>query len=57
MDGTVRLWDAATGEAVLALRGPRYGVASVAWSPDGNRLASCEGTPEGTDCCIRLWER
>ncbi len=55
-DGTVRIWDPRTGEAVLVLHGPRYKVWTVAWSPDGHCLASGEGTSEGTDCCIRLWE-
>ena len=39
-DGTVRLWDAATGDEVRRLlRAPRV-VYGVAFSPDGRRLAS-----------------
>ena len=39
-DGTVRLWDAATGRELLALKGHTGGVTSVAFSPDGTRIAS-----------------
>ena len=40
-DGTARLWDAATGRELLALTATegREGVDSVAFSPDGRRLA------------------
>jgi WD40 repeat protein len=42
-DGTVRLWDVATGEQVLALRGTRYWydggpVSMVTFSPDGQSI-------------------
>lgn len=40
-DGTVRVWDAATGRAELVLEGHRGEVGSVAWSPaDGGRLVT-----------------
>ncbi|MGH9268926.1 MAG: WD40 repeat domain-containing protein, partial [Acidimicrobiales bacterium] len=50
-DGTVRVWDAASGAEVLALSGHRGGVLSVAWSPGGERLAS-----GGWDGTVRVWD-
>lgn len=40
-DQTIRIWDASTGEEVLSLRHP-MGLASVVFSPDGQRLAACD---------------
>lgn len=51
IDGTVRLWDAATGTATAVLEGHEQFVTSVLWSPDGRRLASA-GYGEGE---VRLW--
>jgi dipeptidyl aminopeptidase/acylaminoacyl peptidase len=39
-DGTVKVWDARTGQELLTLQGHTDGVTSVAFSPDGARLAS-----------------
>ena len=39
-DGTVRIWDTATGDELLILRGPTGTVMYVAWSPDGKRIAA-----------------
>ncbi|MCA9974023.1 MAG: WD40 repeat domain-containing protein, partial [Anaerolineales bacterium] len=43
-DETVRVWDAASGEALFVLRGDdQYN--AVAWSPDGARLAAATWIP------------
>ena len=39
-DKTARIWDATTGEVVRALEGHEHWVYSVAWSPDGRRVAT-----------------
>ncbi|MCS6861987.1 MAG: hypothetical protein NZT92_16900, partial [Abditibacteriales bacterium] len=44
------LWDLATGRAVRRMEGHTGGVSSVAFSPDGQHLAS--GSWDGT---IRIW--
>jgi WD40 repeat protein len=50
-DGTVRLWEAASGRELAVLEGHMGPVLSVGWSPDGSRLLS--GWMDGT---VRLWE-
>ncbi len=49
-DGTVRLWDAMTGEEQLVLAGHSAEVVTVAFSPDGTRLVSVS-----LDGTLRVW--
>jgi eukaryotic-like serine/threonine-protein kinase len=42
-DGTVNVWDAATGRETLTIKGHKGSVSSVAFSRDGKRLASAGG--------------
>jgi len=50
LDGTVRLWDIATGWEILAFSGHEAPVLSAAFSPDGKQALSASG-----DNTIKLW--
>jgi hypothetical protein len=49
-DGTVKLWDAATGQELLTLKGHTSDVNGVTFSPDGKRLASASA-----DQTVKIW--
>lgn len=49
-DGAAKIWDLTTGQALLNLVEPGSGIYSVAFSPDGTRLAT--GSRDGT---VRLY--
>ncbi len=51
LDGTVRLWDAESGQTLHILRGHSDWVLSVAWSPNGSALVSAS-----TDGTVRVWD-
>lgn len=52
LDGTVRVWEVATGRLVRALVGHPWYVYQVAWSPDGRTLA----TVGANEAKVRLWD-
>jgi len=50
-DGSARIWDVATGQEALSLRGHSGKVLAAAWSRDGSQLATA-----GQDTSIKVWE-
>jgi len=51
-DGTVRLWNAATGEETKSIQAHEGSVMSVTLTPDGRHVASAGGR----DSIVRLWD-
>ena len=50
-DKTVKVWDAATGQEMLTLKGHTVAVSSVAFSPDGKRIVT--GSRDKT---VKVWD-
>jgi sterol desaturase/sphingolipid hydroxylase (fatty acid hydroxylase superfamily)/tricorn protease-like protein len=50
-DGTVRIWDGATGEGSTPLAGHTGPVRGVAIRPDGERIVSASD-----DCTVKVWD-
>jgi WD40 repeat protein len=50
-DGTLRVWDTATGTELLSFSGLTEQLLAVAWSLDGDRLVS-----GGVDGIVRVWD-
>ena len=50
-DAKVKVWNAATGLLVVKLKGHMNVVGSVAWSPDGRRLASSDWNQ-----AVKVWD-
>jgi eukaryotic-like serine/threonine-protein kinase len=51
VDNTVHIWDAPTGEHPFTYREHFYYVQAVAWSPDGQRIASASA-----DTRVQIWD-
>jgi WD40 repeat protein len=50
-DGSVRVWDAKTGEEYLVFQTTKDASSNARWSPDGTRIASC-----ATPGVLQMWD-
>jgi WD40 repeat protein len=64
LDGSVKVWDAATGKELLAFRKHRQPISHVTFSPDGKRIASAAykmlkfsfGDEDKGEGEVKVWE-
>lgn len=59
--GHATVWDAKSGDVILKLKGLKSGVNSVAFSPDGKRIATGgthddSGSERGKDIEVKVWD-
>jgi WD40 repeat protein len=50
-DKLIKLWDAYTGEIIKTLQGHSEGVSDIAWSGEGDLIASASD-----DKTVRIWD-
>ncbi len=58
LNGSVKMWDAATGEVIMTLVRDVYDSSQATWSPDGIRILTRD-TVEGEEwppCTVRVWD-
>jgi WD40 repeat protein len=56
-DGTVKVWDVQTGQEILTFKlGAQYGPSSLAFSPDGTRLAWASFGRSGQKGTVTVWD-
>jgi WD40 repeat protein len=58
-DNVIRIWDPITGEQRAVLEGHPNWINSIAWSPDGTKLASASGffaLADGIPGEVRIWD-
>jgi RNA polymerase sigma factor (sigma-70 family) len=55
-DGTIPLWEVASGKLLREMRSPFKYVSAVAWSPDGRTLAAPDFDQKNDAVYLRFWD-